>query len=191
MLFVAAGVGIAIGYLRMRPMVRWDEVAAAVGRQDTLHGNGRVFLENGSEWEVALWAKIEGPGRMTPNWLVRPVKLPEGQSSVGEEPKPGLMKLVEAMDICGEQGVVTGLAGRRVKQAARRTQWSGKDVLLAEVRIESSARGGPELWRVYVDEESGLVRAVAMFAEENGAERVRLRCEYEYNAALPPGFRED
>ncbi len=190
-LVAAVAVGAGVGYLCSRPTVDWVEVAAAVGRQDTLHGTGRAFLDDGSEWEAALWAKIDGPGKTTPNWMVRPVKTPEGQSAVGEKPKPGLMKLVEEMDVCGEHGVVTRLAEKRVRQKAVKTQWGRKDVLEAEVRTRSSDRGGPHLWRVYVDKDSGLVRAVAAFAEENGTERVRLRCEYEYNEALPPGFREN
>ena len=185
----------AIIFSWVRPMVGWSVVAGAMGRQDTLHGSGRVYLRDNSEWDCALWAKVEGPGKTIPNTMVRPVRLPAGQTAVPERPDPMLMALGQAMDVCGEEGIITRLLASGDSRArGRRTEWHGKPAIMVEMQSPASLRraasGYPDAWRFVVDPKSKLVLAVSMLVKEGGEDVPRGRCEYEYNAPLPKGFRE-
>lgn len=184
-----------------RPVVKWSRVAEAIGRQDTLRGTARAYLPDGSEWECAVWAKIQGPGRTIRNAMVRPVKLPlsgpqgGGSGSTGPpRPSPTLLLLGEAMDVCGKDGIVTKLvASGRGRARGTRTEWGGKTAVMVEANTPRSLHLSddyPDFWRFFIDPDSELVLAVSMFANRGGQRVLRARCEYEYNAPLPKGFRE-
>jgi len=191
---VAALAVVGIAHLQARRTVRWSEVAQAIGRQDTLHGTGRVYLADGSEWEYALWGKIEGPGKTITNGVAMPVRLPPGQNHVPAQPDSTLTGLGGAMDVCGQEGVVTKLAAAGQRARGKRADWGGKRALVVEVDTPPGLRDpggrGPDSWRFYIDPESKLVLAVNMFVRERNQEVLRARCEYEYNAPLPEGFKE-
>jgi len=179
----------------VRPVVRWRAVAEAMGRQDTLHGIGRIYLRDNSQWDCALWAKVEGPGQTIPNTMARPVRLPAGQTTVPQRPDPMLMAFQQAMDLCGEEGIITRLAASgHSRRRGRRTEWHGQPAITVEVQNPASLRRGatgfPDAWRLVVDPQSKLVLAATMLVKESGEDVPRGRCEYEYNAPLPKGFRE-
>jgi len=183
------------GFLWSRPAVSWSAVAAAVGRQDTLHGKGRVYLKDGSEWEYALWARVEGPGSTIPNGIVRPVRRPPGKTTLPSEADPVLLMLCNAMDVCGKEGVITQLALGPAKSArARRTEWGGRPAFMVEVRtptrLAAHSNLYPDSWRFFLDRDAKLILAFSMFIDEHGESKLHARCEYEYNVSLPSGFRE-
>ena len=57
--------------------------------------------------------------------------------------------------------------------------------------VSQGKEGYPDSWRITLEERTGLMLAVSMFAEATGESRLRATCEYEYNAALPNGFKAD
>ena len=196
-LVALAGVGAALAYSWSHPTVKWSQVAEAMGRQDTLHGLGRVYLPDGSEWEYALWARIEGPGKTISNGMVRPagLSLEAGLSGFRLPPDPMLIGMGQAMDVCGEKGIITRLiASGHTRARARRTEWGVTQALWVEMETPpklQEAAGGPDAWSFYLDPKSKLVLAVSMFVREQEQEVLRARCEYEYNVPLPQGFTEE
>ncbi len=195
---VAVGLALVLAALVfswVRPVVRWKAVAEAMGRQETLHGSGRVYLSDNSEWDCALWVKVEGPGKTIPNAMVRPVRLPAGQTTMPQRPARTLVTLQLAMHICGEEGIITRLAASRQSWTrGRRTERDGRPAIAVEVQdpaiLRSGVSGYPDAWQFVIDPESKLVLAATMLVKESGEEVPRARCEYEYNAPLPKGFRE-
>jgi len=191
----AAAVGGGIVFSWARPRVRWRQVLAAVGQQDTIHGQARIYLPDGSQWEYALWAKVKGPGKTAVNGALRPVRLPPGRSTLPAHPDPMLKAFCDALDVCGKQGIITLLAaGGTGSPRARRIEWAGKPALMVDMatpaKLASDRQPHLDEWRLVLDPDSRLVLAVSLFAREGGESVMRARCGYEYNAWLPAGFKD-
>lgn len=185
---------VTILFLRLFPPVSWVAVAEAMGRQDTMRGRARIYLSDGSEWEYALWASIHGRGKTMANGMARPVRKPPGQQALSKKPDPALLMLGKAIDIGGPDGIIKQLvdSGHRYV-LGRRIELRGQPAIVVEAktprRQPSAPGGGPDAWRLVLDPDSKLVLAASASMEEGGHSRLRARCEYEYNLALPPGFK--
>jgi len=190
---VAVAALVVVG--RARPAVKWSAVLEAAGGRETMHGRGRVYLKDGTEWDYALWAKIEGAGRFITKGMARPVSLRPGEEELSSEPPPELPMLCDAMNCCGEGGIVERLSGAGGGRArARRCEWGGRAALMVEVEtrkaLGESGEGYPDGWCFYLDPDAKLVRGMELFMVEEGELRLRGRCAYEYDLPLPPGFEE-
>ena len=174
-----------------RPALRWAQVLEAVGERDTVYGRGHLYLPDGTEWDYALWARIEGPGRSVTRGMIRPANERAAARDVAPQE---LTPLCNAMDVCGENGIVARLAAVGRVDAARRTEWGGKPILVAEVNAQQAlgvrGDGEPDWWRLFVDGQTKRVLGVELFAAEGEGRLLRGTCEYDYDLPLPPGFEE-
>jgi len=201
---LALGVAIAAGVLgwalagRARPVLKWSEVLEAVGQRNTMQGRGWLHLRDGTEWRYGLWARMESGGRVITKGMLVPVS-----AAAARKPTPELVGLCEAMSYCGEEGILRRLAARKGglpagRQAGRargrRIAWAGRRAW--ELRfdtpkeLQEEGRRYPDRWRFVIDPETKLVRRVELFVREDGEERLRGWCDYEYDRPLPPGFEE-
>jgi hypothetical protein len=177
-------------FVRLFPPVSWASVEKAIGRQDTVRGLARVYLSDGSEWEYALWAKIEGPGQTVANGMVRPIGGPPRRGALPGKPHPELIALGQATDIAGARGIIRQLVASGGRYAlGRRVEWRGRAALMVEAATPHRQSGRPSAWRFVLDPQSKLVVSASMLAQEGGRTDLRVRCDYQYNLALPPGFR--
>lgn len=191
MIVVIAVVG-WLGVERARTTVSWPAVVEAAGEKTTIHGLARVHPKDGSVWEYALWARVEGPGTYTTEGMLRPVRSASAERRPSPAPGAELRALCAAMDYFGENGIVSRVAAGPEKQVrARWARVSGDRALLVE--LEGAAVAGEKAeyvdrWQVYVDAETMLVRRVELVAIDGGERLVRGRCDYRYDEPLPPGF---
>lgn len=191
---VGAGLIAWVVVARARPAVSWPLVLQAVGDQTTIHGSARIHLEDGTMWEYSLWSRVEGPGRCETKGLAKRARPAPGESPLPERPSAELTELCQAMDCCGEDGVVTRLASQADKpMPGRWGELGGQRVW--EFRLETAdataagqGEGHPEAWVIAVDPKTKLVRALEVSAAGSGALGLRARCEYEYGKPLPAGF---
>jgi hypothetical protein len=188
----AAAAAVWLAATRARPAVEWRAVLEALGERKTVHGLGHIYLRDGSEWEYALWGRVEGPGACHTEGMARPVRLPRQSAGTPEKPNERLVMLVQAMDCYGEKGIIRRLAARAEKTTrARWVKLVTERVLLVELnRGEGLGEGTPPVdeWAVYVDPETMSVRRLELFTVEGGKRVLRGRCDYRYDQALPPGF---
>lgn len=187
-LVAAAGVG-ALIVARARPVVSWTEVLQAAAARHTVHGVGRVQLAEGAEWECAIWAQVREMGECATEAMLRPV----GAEAEAGEPDEAVLGVCEAMTYCGEQGLLTRLAGAMGRGAqAQPTVWGGREVLVVEVEarvgLEGPPAGYPEVGRLVLEPETRLLLAMELFAERQGERQLVAWCEYRYGEPLPPGF---
>jgi hypothetical protein len=166
--------------VRGRSGVDWASVKAALMAQETIHGQGRVYASDGLEWEFAIWGIVKPDSAYASKGMIIPAN-PVTEAG----PSPEVIRISNAMDYCGPEGLVTELLreGGRLGRA-RQGAWGGRQVLLAEV-----GRPG-EVWVMAIDPESKLPIGLEMFVLEEGGRRLRGRCEYEYDRPLPAGFEQ-
>ena len=190
-LAVSAAAAALLFVVRPKTEVEWSEVLEAVGECDTMHGRGRVCLRDGTEWDYALWARIEGPGRSVTRGMVRPAN---ERAAARDDAPEELAPLCNAMDVCGENGIVARLAAVGRVDAARRTEWGGKPILVAEVNTQQAlgVRGEvePDWRRLFVDRHTKRVVGLELFTAAGEGRLLRGTCEYGYDLPLPPGFEE-
>ncbi len=158
----------------------WPSVKAAMMARETIHGQGRVYDEDGQEWEFAIWGIMKPGDEYESKGMIIPV------NPVTEEgPSPEVLRISNTMDYCGTEGIVTEL----LRQGARRERikqgtWANQRVLLAEVDKPN------EVWVMAIDPENKLPLGLEMFVLEGSERRLRARCEYEYDRPLPAGFKQ-
>jgi len=190
-LAVSAAVAALLFVVRPKFEVEWSEVLEAVGGCDTMHGHGRVCLRDGTEWDYALWARIKGPGRAVTRGMVKPAN---ERAAARDDAPEELAHLCNAMDVCGENGIVARLAAVGRVDAARRTEWGGEPILVAEVNTQQAlgVRGEvePDWWRLFVDRQTKRVVGVELFTAAGEGRLLSGTCEYDYDLPLPPGFEE-
>ncbi len=192
-LVVAAAAAAVLLTLWRRPVVRWQAVLDAAARKRTVHGKGRVYVRDGPEWEYALWGTIGPDGRCASKGMLRQVGLsPKGEAAA---PQPEVLMLCQAMDYCGEGGIVVRLASDAADGVrARRERWGGREVLAVDVESPegpgAEEAGGPDGWRLFLDPETMLLLVMDLYVVEEGRRTVTGMCEYEYDVPLPPGFDE-
>jgi hypothetical protein len=192
---VVVAVVAAIGVLGVggRPVVRWSEVLDALAQKETLRGQGRVYSADGPDWDYALWGKVGEGGSCTSKGMLRAMELPGGRNADG--PGPEVVVLCQAMDYCGENGIVARLAtDRSASGPARREKWRGREVLAAEVDsrevLGTEGAGIPESWRLLLDPATHLLLGMELYVTRGGERMVGATCEYEYDVPLPPGFED-
>ncbi len=165
--------------------VRWAEVMAAAAKQKTINGVGRVYAEDGSEWGVALWVRVDGLDAYISNSMLVPI---EGNRNT--PPTPEVAMLSEATDYTNAMGAVGPLAANNVATRVHPVEWGGQPVLKAEVGFPRYVVGEqlhPDRYRFYLDPETHLVKAAELFV----AGRLRATVGYHYNRPLPKGFRAE
>ncbi len=191
-LVLAALVWLAV--VRARPAVAWPEVLEAAGERETLHGAGQLYLTDGSEWQYALWALLGGPGVSSSEGMLLQVRPAAGQEETPGQLSEELQMLCQAMDYCGERGIVTRLArGPENRTPARWEDIHGKPVLMVDLAGQSIAdeeAAYPDQVQVYVDPDTMLVSRLKLFMVEAGSPALRGLCDYRYDEPLPPGFGE-
>ena len=167
--------------------VKWAEVMAAVARQKTINGVGRIYGEDGSEWAVAVWVRVDEAHSFASNQMLVPVSARPNQ-----QPGPEVMALASAADY--PDYIVRALALLGHTARVRATTWSGKPTLETEVvfpvdRVEGEMVGGHppylSLIRFYLDPDTKLVMAAELLVDG----KARASVEYRYNLPLPKGFR--
>jgi len=165
-------------------VVCWSEVLFAATKQRTVDGTGRLYAADGSQWQVAVWIRVDGPNAFTANSLLLPI------SGGGAQPSPEVMTLARAVNyLDAERGIVARLAREGATQPGRSTQFAGqpvREVVAAPSRGWSrEAEAAGLTWRFYLDPRTKLVRGLDLLAGGKLAGKI----EYHYNQPLPKGFR--
>jgi len=163
--------------------VRWAEVMAAVAKQKTINGVGRIYAEDGSEWALALWIRSGGSASYAANWMLVPSK-----GSRKRAPTPDVDMLREATDYTDGIGAIGPLAENHSATRVSPTEWGGEPALEAVVSYPAQYLSGwrthPDGYRFYLDPDTRLVMAAELFM----AGKLRATVEYHYNRPLPKGF---
>jgi hypothetical protein len=190
---LAAAAWLLLG--RARPVVKWSAVAESLHQRQTMHGKGRIYLSNGTEYAYALWGRIMPRGPCDVKGMALPVRTQGQEAELPAQASPQLITLCNAMDYCGENGILTRLAsGPRGPARARPGEWAGRAALVVDVPSPvppaGEEAGYPDLFRLHIDTQTELVVCLELFLVEDGESKLRGRCDYWYDVALPPGFEE-
>ncbi len=161
---------------RQRALVRWSEVLAAVTRQETVNGVGAIHAPDGSEWALTSWVQIAGPATFPARAGLVPVNTKPAQPPSPEAIEAGNMANFLTYSDLPE------LAARRRATPCRRVDWSGQELLLAEIPPSQGTSG--VTWRFYLDPESKLVQGLDLVSSN----QLLARISYRYNLPLPKGF---